>query len=100
MTIWHIAHVLYVPLTQANCDVNVCENSLLYVGLFKRNVCAPANYVAATVALRKKCKSLKGEALHYHEGSRVQRERDRLQVHLRGMEPEDAGTTMPKPVLP
>jgi hypothetical protein len=39
-----------------------CWHSLLYASLFNPEVCVPDAYIAATVDLRKKCKSLKGVA--------------------------------------
>ena len=38
----------------------VCDDTLLFAALFKPEVRVPSDYVAATVNLRKRCKSLKG----------------------------------------
>ena len=42
-----------------NC---VCKHSLLFVSLFKPEVCVPGSWIAAAPSLRKKCKSIKGTA--------------------------------------
>ena len=43
----------------ANC---VCQDSLLFVSLFKPDVRVPHAWIGATPSLRKKCRSIKGSA--------------------------------------
>ena len=38
----------------------VCDDTLLFAALFKPEVRVPSDYVAATIDLRKRCKSIKG----------------------------------------
>ncbi len=50
-----------VGCTCAGCFAHyLCKCTLLFASLFRQDLRVPADYIAATVSLRKQCKSIKG----------------------------------------